>query len=597
MAVLRERLRASIPELADALERCWDIAFDEWLPAMSPSSDSYNAYPHLRNHEKHLERICGAYERHHGPDAPPLLSPVELYVMLSAILFHDIGRTRTSDHHGEVSKVLLEGHRADLGIPSDALAAVIARISRFHDLPPSEMESELHRMSTTSIDPYGEIREDGCAALLTLIDYMDGTVTRVVPQYIKSWANLAPVGAFRRVIRDVEVDLEGQMVKVVLGDDPTPLQRREGASEEKAGDRKSWKLTPYFKRYTTKELLEANAVTPADKYKWDPPDGRPSPRILAGFSDPDMVSAAMAADCTQFMPPESALAGTLFSHLGQAEPDPIHQAIARQLLLAEVPADRSEKSLRKKKIAEGDLMKLEEDARCLLGKQFLDSLPRQSMATFLGRLAINVYSLLGDSLEQEIANRCAAVFRLGATSASWPLDLLLSIILCNTRENNAALRAIRRTLWTLGLPIKAWLIEWKEHLFNQFGLETHEPIFTNQELLRVAEAMILLTTRGLGQGNFRYETLAAEIREPSIAKTRRLVRRLATLTWQPPSERTKAQTSSYMLLQASSDSWRFIPSEQHRQSAETVAIDWFFSRDARNELLARLSEPQRATDT
>ena len=50
------------------------------------------------------------------------------------------------------------------------------------------------------------------------IDYMDGTVTRVVPEYIKSMGDVGPVGAFRRVIRDVEIDLEGQLVKVVLGE-------------------------------------------------------------------------------------------------------------------------------------------------------------------------------------------------------------------------------------------------------------------------------------------------------------------------------------------------------------------------------------------
>jgi hypothetical protein len=101
MGRLRKILRETIPELADALERSWTIALDEWLAAMSPSSDSFNSYPHLRNHEKHLERIWLAYERHHGASAPPLLSPVEIYVMLSSILFHDIGRTLTSTDHGE----------------------------------------------------------------------------------------------------------------------------------------------------------------------------------------------------------------------------------------------------------------------------------------------------------------------------------------------------------------------------------------------------------------------------------------------------------------------------------------------------------------
>jgi hypothetical protein len=36
MVMLRDRLRQTIPDLADALERSWAIALDEWLAAMSP---------------------------------------------------------------------------------------------------------------------------------------------------------------------------------------------------------------------------------------------------------------------------------------------------------------------------------------------------------------------------------------------------------------------------------------------------------------------------------------------------------------------------------------------------------------------------------
>jgi hypothetical protein len=100
MQLLRKILRDSIPELADALERSWTIALDEWLAAIAPQLDSFNAYPHLRNHEKHLERIWLAYQKHHGTSARPLLSPIEIYVMLSSILFHDIG---VEGHHRKVS--------------------------------------------------------------------------------------------------------------------------------------------------------------------------------------------------------------------------------------------------------------------------------------------------------------------------------------------------------------------------------------------------------------------------------------------------------------------------------------------------------------
>lgn len=113
MGYLRKRLSETIPALADALERSWAIVIDEWLPAMSPQMDSYNAYPHLRNHEKHLERIWFAYEEHHGASAPLLLSPIEIYVLLSSGLFHDIGRTLTGANHGDASQVIIvNGHES-----------------------------------------------------------------------------------------------------------------------------------------------------------------------------------------------------------------------------------------------------------------------------------------------------------------------------------------------------------------------------------------------------------------------------------------------------------------------------------------------------
>lgn len=105
------------------------------LVAIPPQNDSFNAYPHLRNHEKDFEKIWLAYEKHHGASTRPLLSPVEIYVMLGSILFHDIGRTRTNSAPGDASKVIIKRPRAELGIPSDALAEVIATIGRFRDLP------------------------------------------------------------------------------------------------------------------------------------------------------------------------------------------------------------------------------------------------------------------------------------------------------------------------------------------------------------------------------------------------------------------------------------------------------------------------------
>jgi hypothetical protein len=557
MHLLRERLRETIPELAAALDRSWTIALDEWLAAMSPQLDSFNAYPHLRNHEKHLERIWAAYQRHHGPTAQPLLSPIELYVMLSSILFHDIGRTRTSAHHGEASKVMIEDHRAELGIPSEALAKTIARISRFHDLPPDRMQDELQLLPTTAVDPYGEIREGACAALLTLIDYMDGTVTRTVPEYIRSMSDVAPVGAFRRVIRDVEIDFDGQMVKVALGDVFSAAKAKHSSF--------NWLLSPDFKRYSTKELAERLR---AGTWVALPGKNRPDPALLAGIGSDLPAIWNDCKDRSDFAPfpedPSKQPASLFYRILGRA-PSERHKLVARQLARASLKSSMDEAGLRDEKTTLRDLEEVMSKAKAIVG-----TIPPSLLlegggsAAALGEVIMNRIprdASKRKGIGKEIAERVDQVVRLGLTREPWPTDLLLSMVLCNARENATALRAIRHTLWTIGIPVRAWLVEWGEHLFNEYGNETHEPVFSREDFKRIVASMIDLSTRIFGQGNFSYETLAAEIREPNATRAKRMVKRIGVV-WKY-AQRLDASSDSAVYrprVLAGTSEWRLVSS-------------------------------------
>ena len=92
MNTLRALLKAQHPELSEALERSWKIALEQWLPAISPSSSSFNSYPHLRNVEACLDGIVNAFTPHSADASACFLNPLEIYVLLASILFHDIGR-------------------------------------------------------------------------------------------------------------------------------------------------------------------------------------------------------------------------------------------------------------------------------------------------------------------------------------------------------------------------------------------------------------------------------------------------------------------------------------------------------------------------
>ena len=183
-------------------------------------------------------------------------------------------------------------------------------------------------------------------------------------------------------------------------------------------------------------------------------------------------------------------------------------------------------------------------------------------------------------LQKEIATRAENIYRLGLTREPRSPEWLLSVLLCNTRENAVALRAIRQTLWTMGLPVKAWLLEWKEHLFNEFGNETYEPIFSVEDLRGTARSMVKLSTSTVGQGGIRYDTLAAEIREPNVNKARRMVQRIGVVT-----QRTAKETGENgKAVSTSTTEWRLAPHKQQWR-------DWIAEKEDHHSPLDNLDSP------
>ena len=213
---LREVLKKQAPELHEALERSWRIAVEEWLGTLKPSKSSYNAYPHLHNLENYLEQTLS------GINVPDVecpcgnLSLVELYIVLSSILLHDIGRgTDAGNNHPEKSWEIVAEKYAHLGIPSRELAKSIGRIAAAHGRLPLPADGE-KQLPTIIVDPYGEIRQELLAALLRLVDHMDSAYTRVVPLYVVPENELEILGEFRNIILGVVVDHEAHMVKTVI---------------------------------------------------------------------------------------------------------------------------------------------------------------------------------------------------------------------------------------------------------------------------------------------------------------------------------------------------------------------------------------------
>ena len=142
---LRTRLQENNPELADALERSWKVAQEEWLPTIGLNRDSFNSYPHIRNLELHLERLLFSETEGTLVIEKIGLTSLELYLLLAGVLFHDIGRTKGKDaHHIECCDstnpgATAQSHHADVYVVDNGQACIDRWFQRYASEPDTDM--------------------------------------------------------------------------------------------------------------------------------------------------------------------------------------------------------------------------------------------------------------------------------------------------------------------------------------------------------------------------------------------------------------------------------------------------------------------------
>jgi hypothetical protein len=242
MKTIEHELRQTNENLYELYNRSYNLAVEHWLPQVKPSNDSYNSLPHLLGVKKRIERILYPEDRNCCVN----LSPCELYILLNAILFHDIGKgidgkvkllkkdknpllysetkqerftaplnvvappikkkkekpPTCSSVHGYISMRTVKQRWAELGIQSERVAQVIGDVCQYHDA----LSTEKNLPGSLSIDEYGPVRVSILGALLILGDQLDDTYTRITPRYMKVSGDLSQVGKFRSKIRSTWID-------------------------------------------------------------------------------------------------------------------------------------------------------------------------------------------------------------------------------------------------------------------------------------------------------------------------------------------------------------------------------------------------------
>ncbi|MCX5675253.1 MAG: hypothetical protein NTX87_09610 [Planctomycetota bacterium] len=484
---LRQQLKATDPTLHAALMRNWDIAWQEWLFALDVNLDSFNSYPHIRNVEHYLDELvtAPAGETGDGVSMRVPLSPAEIYVLLAATLVHDVGRTQGKPH-GYFSGELVQKSYADFGIPSEKLARTIGRVCAFHDTDSVDYRRGKHAVfdepkTREVVDPHGGIRERLLAALLFMADHLDSAFTRVMPLYLRPAGVFNVIGAFRRVISGVEVDHDGRMACTVLG------EPHEGTAPTAPEE---------FCRYTRNEdCLD-------DKFMPENPQTKQTDLQLQDA----MVAALKMEPLAKPVTINKAFLDWLLHNLGAVgdlpEPGPAR------------PKDWALKNLPER------VPLLEE----MTGREGCGFSPAEWL------LARRMANLQLEEENQKPTGAGTGHAPSPKPKPLWPPVKIVAIVMADVLKNAQALVRVRSDLAAMGLPLRAWLIESHERLFNLWGEQTYEPVFTLDYLEKVATKMWDLSTRIFGQSLFTYQNLADELREMDVGKVKRAVHRIAIVT-------------------------------------------------------------------
>jgi hypothetical protein len=600
---LREQLEKDSPELYSALMRSWAIAEREWLPALSGNKGSFNSLPHLRNLEHHLDDIlCQSREAY--PESRALeMIPIEKYMMLAAILFHDIGRTLHGKWHAHNSRNLIRKNFADLGIESKTIAKILGDICCFHDCS-REMEDDLD-LRDHAVTPYGVIHCRTIAHLLKLVDNLDTAYNRVLPHYLHQDEG-SIIENFRRNTLGVRVDLRHQMIVTSVGlesRDLIPSQRLEGgtvvpplfcpegevAYMESSGTKASrdetsqcwhcWSevnIVPNPEYAFSQKALDAcQSLWQLVEYTSVRKGHRRALRGLAGgftaclsainrcIKGPALKGLPHFAALKRILQGKSRSVGRWHIYLRENR-GPLEREIST--LFEKVTRGISDQSIR-------DLLHGRGVGVQISPEKVIPFWVAEKDASYVPLMALPH----GNTPSSKIEPRQRVVPYMIMRKIVFPvfpensgvtnLSRILFLVIAGTVRSSARLLAdqLRDPLSILSIPIKAWLLEYDEHLFTCAGRETFEPSLDKGLLREVVEAMWHLSAGMFGRVPCSFHTLAASLRISDIDLVRTAVRRVAIVTRHrrdaPPDVSHPSSRSCYAIMFTRND-WRWCSQEE-----------------------------------
>jgi len=241
-------------DLASRLLDMQARALKDWMPLLIPDRGSHAGLLHLINVGRNVDKMIPAAKAEE-------LSAGEMFLLLAAVLLHDIGRILPGsgkpmcalqpckqlskpfpcidsdwDHH-QKSDNIIQQSGLELGLPDDMTVRYCALLAYCHRLamPPRKdqltefgeactlREGKRPEFRNTSIEPLGSVRIPLLAAVLRIADEAENHWTRALNE---RWfrlfeANQGNLGkAFRRRVEDVEFCHAGECIVMHLADLP-----------------------------------------------------------------------------------------------------------------------------------------------------------------------------------------------------------------------------------------------------------------------------------------------------------------------------------------------------------------------------------------
>jgi hypothetical protein len=456
MSYLRDILKCHAPDLHEALEKAWKVAIHDVFPVLSSNDESLNSFPHSQNLENYLDSIYCNSGDICLEDSPYHLSPLELYSILMAILFHDIGRIQSEKGHGSFSRMYIKKYYEKFYISNAELADIIGDICDFH----KSLSSSFRPESVLLDASMGKIRTRELAELLILVDEMDTTYLRLKSLYVLDRMKyITGKAIFRNYIKGVSYSHEAKCIIVSLDDKlgETTDTSLNYDGMRYSGDSERFVRVQFQNSFLTNDLIEFLRR-----------------RNIISIGDEEIIR-------------------DVFTKLSRGE------------AFASIKGKRALTIELNRRIANETVDRIAEPERFAFIQNLRKIRNAQNRLSlyYLYKLYLNeVTGDFFDEVEKE-------------ASRKWPLLVVLPSVfkaIKNCESQTARLKFINR----VGLHVKKWLIFYKERLYDFNGKESIEPVLDFPLLKKVVRKMWAMSSQQFGDSWFTFADLASRVHKKDI---------------------------------------------------------------------------------